>query len=326
MTRQTKNAKPAAARSKARRARAPFWIEIVCWRGPNQKQQTGNGPQHPKKGGGVVWVRVRRSGSIDRRALPPPIQTKPKAFLPARAPAVLHNPSDDSRAQVRSEERETGPRRRRRVAPFFRLRPPRPNFNVCILCMSPAPPGEGRLASVPPAPVWPLSPPTMDAPCRCAVPPGRFVAGGGKLARSSSAGLHRSPRRIALAQCVFLPPSASSPLTPVRCAHTPPTPTPPATQTQTKQHNTQTTPTMKGALQLLAVSAAAALSGVHAFVPVLPSSTRAVAAAAKGKAVGWWANRGLAPGPFGGQSGRFGRFNDNGMFTSHPQKLSPTQA
>lgn len=39
---------------------------------------------------------------------------------------------------------------------------------------------------------------------------------------------------------------------------------------------------MKGALQLLAVSAAAALSGVHAFIPVLPSSTNHPAPAVAG--------------------------------------------
>lgn len=40
---------------------------------------------------------------------------------------------------------------------------------------------------------------------------------------------------------------------------------------------------MKGALQLLAVSAAAALGGVQAFIPLVPSSTHAPAAVAGAK-------------------------------------------
>ena len=66
--------------------------------------------------------------------------------------------------------------------------------------------------------------------------------------------------------------------------NTHPTPTQPTTQ---HAHTTATKPaTMKGALQLLAVSAAAALGGVHAFIPSLPSSTPAPAVAGpKGKQV-----------------------------------------
>lgn len=50
---------------------------------------------------------------------------------------------------------------------------------------------------------------------------------------------------------------------------------------------------MKGALQLLAVSAAAALGGVHAFIPSLPSSTPAPGVAGpKGKQVHKYTCRG----------------------------------